>query len=151
MQGRWARASGSAAILLSTLIGGGQALIKLPSGLLRLCSVWLSAWAGRPHFSAALARSNRSAGYYRRLGHTPHVRGTVKNPNDHPHGGRTRAIKCPLTPWGLVTKKSRQPKKVPKLKVLFKRLSNKQRLQTYLEAEEKRGRLLFAPLAALAA
>jgi len=30
----------------------------------------------------------------------PGVRGTVKNPNDHPHGGRTRAVKWPRTPWG---------------------------------------------------
>lgn len=26
------------------------------------------------------------------------VRGVAKNPVDHPHGGRTKTIKCPLTP-----------------------------------------------------
>lgn len=31
-------------------------------------------------------------------GNRPKVRGTVKNPNDHPHGGRTRSIQYPVTP-----------------------------------------------------
>lgn len=31
-------------------------------------------------------------------GGRPKVRGTVKNPNDHPHGGRTRSISYPVTP-----------------------------------------------------
>jgi large subunit ribosomal protein L2 len=26
------------------------------------------------------------------------------NPVDHPHGGRTKTIRCPLTPWGFPTK-----------------------------------------------
>jgi ribosomal protein L2 len=26
------------------------------------------------------------------------------NPIDHPHGGRTKAIKYPRTPWGKTTK-----------------------------------------------
>jgi large subunit ribosomal protein L2 len=38
------------------------------------------------------------AGYRRNLGFCPQVRGTAQNPNDHPHGGRTRAIKYPRTP-----------------------------------------------------
>lgn len=33
------------------------------------------------------------------------VRGVAMNPVDHPHGGRTKTIKLPRTPWGLVTKK----------------------------------------------
>jgi hypothetical protein len=49
------------------------------------------------------------------------VRGTAKNPNDHPHGGRTRAIRYPLTPWGRTAKKSRAPRQTPRLKALRKR------------------------------
>jgi ribosomal protein L2 len=32
------------------------------------------------------------------------VRGVVKNPVDHPHGGRTRTILWPRTPWGKTAK-----------------------------------------------
>ena len=32
------------------------------------------------------------------LGKKPKVRGVAKNPIDHPHGGRTKAIKYPRTP-----------------------------------------------------
>jgi len=62
-----------------------------------------------------------NAGFNRRLGRRPVVRGTVRNPNDHPHGGRTRAIKYPRTPWGKTAKFSRPPRPVTKLKVLAKR------------------------------
>lgn len=43
------------------------------------------------------------------------------NPNDHPHGGRTRAIKYPRTPWGKTAKKSRRPSQQLALKPLAKR------------------------------
>jgi hypothetical protein len=41
-------------------------------------------------------------------GRRPIVRGTVRNPCDHPHGGRTRAIPHPQTPWGKPVQKSRR-------------------------------------------
>lgn len=44
------------------------------------------------------------AGYWRRLGFKQTVRGVVKNPVDHPHGGRTRTVLWPRTPWGKSTK-----------------------------------------------
>jgi large subunit ribosomal protein L2 len=31
-------------------------------------------------------------------------RGVAKNPVDHPHGGRNKAIKYQRTPWGKTTK-----------------------------------------------
>jgi ribosomal protein L2 len=45
-------------------------------------------------------------------GQRPSVRGTVKNPNDHPHGGRTRSISRPQTPWGFARNTSRKSKVV---------------------------------------
>lgn len=48
-----------------------------------------------------------SAGFFRRLGLKPKVRGVAKNPIDHPHGGgegRTTAGQPSVTPWGLYTK-----------------------------------------------
>lgn len=42
---------------------------------------------------------------YKRLsGFGPLVRGVAMNAIDHPHGGKTKSIKYPKTPWGLTTK-----------------------------------------------
>ena len=41
------------------------------------------------------------------MGIRPTVRGSVMNPNDHPHGGgegKTSGGRHPVTPWGLPTK-----------------------------------------------
>jgi len=46
-----------------------------------------------------------SAGNARRKGFRSIVRGVAKNPVDHPHGGRTKSIKLPRTPWGFITKR----------------------------------------------
>ena len=44
------------------------------------------------------------AGRNRHLGRKPHVRGSVMNPVDHPHGGGEGRSpigrKSPVTPWG---------------------------------------------------
>jgi large subunit ribosomal protein L2 len=48
-----------------------------------------------------------SAGYFRRLGYRPIVRGVAKNPIDHPHGGgsgRTTAGQPSVSMWGIYTK-----------------------------------------------
>jgi large subunit ribosomal protein L2 len=47
---------------------------------------------------------NGKAGYWRSFGNKPLVRGVAMNPVDHPHGGRTKAVKYPRTPWGKTTK-----------------------------------------------
>lgn len=42
---------------------------------------------------------------YKRLsGFGPNVRGVAMNAVDHPHGGKTKSVKFPKTPWGLPTK-----------------------------------------------
>ena len=60
------------------------------------------------------------AGPSRHMGIRPKVRGSVMNPNDHPHGGgEGRAPvgrKAPMTPWGkpalgLKTRKKKQSDK----------------------------------------
>jgi large subunit ribosomal protein L2 len=45
-----------------------------------------------------------SAASSKKKGKAPRSRGVAKNPVDHPHGGRTKSIKYPRTPWGLTTK-----------------------------------------------
>lgn len=57
------------------------------------------------HFYMTNKFNYSKAGYYSNLGKRPKVRGVAMNPVDHPHGGRTKSIKCPKTPWGHVTKK----------------------------------------------
>ena len=61
------------------------------------------------------------AGVNRRLGRSPRVRGVATNPNDHPHGGRTKAVKYPRTPWGRTTRFPRPTRPKLKLKALAKR------------------------------
>jgi large subunit ribosomal protein L2 len=53
------------------------------------------------------------------------------NPNDHPHGGRTKAIRYQRTPWGKTAKKSRKPRFNPNLKLLTKRKKSEARRTPY--------------------
>jgi hypothetical protein len=58
------------------------------------------------------------------------------NPNDHPHGGRTKSIKYPRTPWGKTTKYPRPPRPKLKLKELSKR-KKKAVLEHVLEQKQQ--------------
>jgi large subunit ribosomal protein L2 len=70
------------------------------------------------------------AGRTRHMGIKPTVRGSVMNPNDHPHGGgegRTPiGRKSPMTPWGkpALGVKTRNPKKASN-KLIISRKKNK--------------------------
>lgn len=82
--------------VLGTL--GVQTLLILPSGLLRIMAastyVQRYGWPGvAPTINSFTPRIKRGARLMRAKGQRPSVRGTVKNPNDHPHGGRTRAVR----------------------------------------------------------
>jgi large subunit ribosomal protein L2 len=48
--------------------------------------------------------TNVKSGYWRSFGVKPIVRGVAMNPVDHPHGGRTKAVRYQRTPWGHTTK-----------------------------------------------
>ena len=54
--------------------------------------------------TAPLKTNKLKAGDIYNFGQRPKVRGVAMNPVDHPHGGRTKSIKLPKTPWGKVTK-----------------------------------------------
>lgn len=87
-------------------------IIQLPSLLKKVFyftsfCLLLNTDALNSHFDT---RNNRSffklkAGSSVNKGFRPTVRGVAMNPVDHPHGGRTKTVKLPRTPWGLVTKK----------------------------------------------
>ena len=79
------RSAGSAAELSAK--EGKMALIKLPSGEVRLVQAVCRATVGAVGNAEWGTIRWGNAGRMRHRGITPHVRGKAMNPNDHPHGG----------------------------------------------------------------
>ena len=100
--GQLARAAGNAAQLMAK--EGVYALLRLPSGELRNVPVNCMATVGQvgnlDHENVKIGKAGRT----RHLGIRPTVRGSVMNPNDHPHGGGEGKSPIgrpgPVTPWG---------------------------------------------------
>lgn len=80
------------------------ALIILPSKLKKNFSLFSVCLFGAISLFEKKKFSNTKSGYWRNLGKKSIVRGVAMNPVDHPHGGRTKAIKHQRTPWGKTTK-----------------------------------------------
>lgn len=100
--GKLVRSAGNEA----QLVGRDEkyATVKMPSGEMRLIPVICRATIGRiGNEDSSLVKLGK-AGKTRYLGIRPAVRGSVMNPNDHPHGGGEGKApvgrKAPLTPWG---------------------------------------------------
>lgn len=97
-----ARAAGIAAQLMAK--EGSMALIRLPSGELRnvpaICMATIGQVGNTDHENASIGKAGRK----RNMGWRPTVRGSVMNPNDHPHGGGEGRSPIgrpgPVTPWG---------------------------------------------------
>ena len=100
--GQLARAAGNAAQLMAK--EGAYALLRLPSGELRnvpvLCMATIGQVGNLDHENVKIGKAGRT----RHLGIRPTVRGSVMNPNDHPHGGGEGKSPIgrpgPVTPWG---------------------------------------------------
>ena len=100
--GQLARAAGNAAQLMAK--EGIYALLRLPSGELRNVPVQCMATVGQvgnlDHENVKIGKAGRT----RHMGIRPTVRGSVMNPNDHPHGGGEGKSPIgrpgPVTPWG---------------------------------------------------
>jgi|TARA_B110000971_G_scaffold94164_1_gene96829 large subunit ribosomal protein L2 len=123
--GQIARAAGTYAQLVAK--EGEFVTLKLPSGEVRLVHKRCYATLGQVgNFEFANIRLGK-AGRNRWLGRRPHVRGVVKNPIDHPHGGgegrspigRAR----PVNPWGkpALGVKTRKPTKASSKYILRSR------------------------------
>lgn len=80
-------------------------LIILPSKVKKLFSCFSAALIGQNLIGEKKKYFNGKSGYWRSFGFKPIVRGVAMNPVDHPHGGRTKAIRHQRTPWGKTTKK----------------------------------------------
>ena len=108
-------APGSTALVLTPHLWGRWALVVLPSGQLFISSNRPYVLLGGVSPVERCGSFSPTAGAMRRRGFAPIVRGVAQNPNDHPHGGRTKAVRYPRTPWGRTTKYPRPPR--PKLKL----------------------------------
>jgi len=100
--GELARSAGSAAQILGR--EDNYVMIRLSSGEQRLVLGTCMATIGEVGNEDASLVKVGKAGRTRHMGIRPTVRGSVMNPNDHPHGGgEGRAPvgrKAPMTPWG---------------------------------------------------
>ena len=110
-----ARSAGSSVQILGR--EGKYVLLRLMSGEVRkvlgTCRATIGTVGNEDYSLVSLG----TAGRKRHMGIRPTVRGSVMNPNDHPHGGgEGRAPigrKGPMTPWGkpALGKKTRKNKK----------------------------------------
>jgi large subunit ribosomal protein L2 len=80
-------------------------LVILPSKVKKIFSCFSAALLGQNLVEEKRKYFNSKSGYWRSFGFKPIVRGVAMNPVDHPHGGRTKAIRHQRTPWGKTTKK----------------------------------------------
>lgn len=83
---------------------GNKALLRLPSGEMRYVSIECKATIGQVGNVEHANETIGKAGRKRHMGIRPTVRGSVMNPNDHPHGGGEGKTGIgrpgPCTPWG---------------------------------------------------
>lgn len=100
--GQLARSAGASAQLLGK--EEKYVLVRLSSGEVRMVLATCRATIGTVGNDEHALIIKGKAGRTRYAGQRPHVRGSVMNPNDHPHGGgEGRAPigrKQPMTPWG---------------------------------------------------
>ena len=96
------RAAGTAAQLMAK--ENGDAQIRMPSGEVRIvrtnCYATIGQVGNIEHENINIGKAGRK----RHMGWRPTVRGSVMNPNDHPHGGGEGRAPVgrpgPVTPWG---------------------------------------------------
>ena len=100
--GQMVRSAGGSAQLMAK--ENGHATLRLPSGEMRMvlltCRATIGHLGNADHNLVKLGKAGRK----RHMGIRPTVRGSVMNPNDHPHGGGEGKAPVgrpgPCTPWG---------------------------------------------------
>ena len=100
--GQLVRAAGVSAQLMAK--EGKYAIIRMPSGEMRMVPIVCRASIGQVGNTEHNLVNIGKAGRKRHMGIRPTVRGSVMNPNDHPHGGGEGRAPVgrpgPCTPWG---------------------------------------------------
>ncbi|MDD2413909.1 MAG: 50S ribosomal protein L2 [Eubacteriaceae bacterium] len=103
--GQMVRSAGASAQLMAK--EGDYATLRLPSGEMRMvrleCRGTIGTVGNLDHQNVRIGKAGRK----RHMGIRPTVRGSVMNPNDHPHGGGEGRAPVgrpgPVTPWGKPT------------------------------------------------
>ena len=126
--GQMVRSAGNGAQLMAK--EGDFAQVRLPSGEVRKirleCRATIGEVGNLDHQNIQIGKAGRK----RHMGIRPTVRGSVMNPNDHPHGGGEGKAGIgrvsPVTPWGkpALGYKTRK-KKHPSDKYIVKRRNEK--------------------------
>ena len=125
--GELARSAGASAQILGR--EGNYVMIRLSSGeqrkILGTCYATVGEVGNEDYELVKLGKAGRS----RHMGIKPTVRGSVMNPNDHPHGGgEGRAPigrKGPVTPWGKPALGYKTRKKKASDKLIVRRRNGK--------------------------
>ena len=120
-----ARSAGSSVQILGT--EGKYTLLRLTSGevrkVLSTCRAVIGEVGNEDHELVSLGKAGRK----RHMGIRPTVRGSVMNPNDHPHGGGEGRAPVgrsgPMTPWGkpALGLKTRKTKKASEKLIMTRR------------------------------
>ncbi|MCI8547517.1 MAG: 50S ribosomal protein L2 [Bacilli bacterium] len=125
--GELARSAGSSAQILGR--EDGYVMLRLSSGeqrkVLGTCMATIGEVGNEDSSLVKLGKAGRK----RHMGIRPTVRGSVMNPNDHPHGGgEGRAPvgrKAPVTPWGKPALGQKTRKKKQSDKLIMRRRNSK--------------------------
>lgn len=118
--GQMVRSAGAAAQVMAK--EGNYVTLRLPSGEMRMvhntCRATVGEVGNAEHENESLGKAGKARG----LGRKPHVRGVVKSPRDHPHGGGEAKSpvgrrKGPVDRWGnkALGQKTRHNKRTDKL------------------------------------
>lgn len=127
--GQLVRSAGASAQVLGT--DGDYTLVRLQSGevrkILSSCRATIGTVGNEQHSLIQLGKAGRK----RWLGKRPQSRGSVMNPNDHPHGGGEGKAPVgrpqPMTPWGKKARgiKTRDTKKASEKLIIRHRKGSK--------------------------
>ena len=125
--GQMVRSAGNSAQLMAK--EGKYATLRLPSGEMRMVPIVCRATIGIVGNGDHNLINYGKAGRVRNMGKRPTVRGSVMNPNDHPHGGGEGKTSIgrpgPCTPWGKPALGLKTRKKKASDKLIVRRKNGK--------------------------
>ena len=117
-----ARSAGASVQLMSK--EGDRALLRLPSGEMRMVSLDCRATVGQVGNTEAELIKGGKAGRSRWKGVRPQSRGVAMNPVDHPLGGgegRSSGGRHPVSPWGKPEGRTRKKNKASNRDIVRRR------------------------------